>query len=86
MLHRLSFVLFGMLVSCTAFATGSIRCVSAAIPPWHPDPRPSKPNACARSCPATYLIPALSIDTEFSYSVQTVGHALNKCSHAVATV
>ncbi|MGH8490155.1 MAG: hypothetical protein ACREXS_15125, partial [Gammaproteobacteria bacterium] len=65
--HRLSFVLFGMLVSCTAFATGldpvRVGRYSALVP--GPSPEQVDPFA-------------LPIDTEFSYSAQTVGHALKQ--------
>ena len=54
--HRLSFVLFGMLISCTAFATGldpvRVGRYSAIVP--GPSPEQADPFA-------------LPIDTEFSY-------------------
>ena len=65
--HRLSFVLFGMLVSCTAFATGL-------------DPvRVGRYSALAPGPSLEQVDPfALPINTEFSYSAQTVGHALKQ--------
>ena len=65
--HRLSFVLFGMLISCTACATGldpvRVGRYSAIVP--GPSPEQVDPFA-------------LPINTEFSYTVQTVGHALKQ--------
>ncbi len=65
--HRLSFVLVGTLISCTALGGGldplRVGRYSAIVP--GPSPEQADPFA-------------LPIDTEFFYSVQTVGHALKQ--------
>ncbi|MGH8490768.1 MAG: hypothetical protein ACREXS_18380, partial [Gammaproteobacteria bacterium] len=65
--HRLSFVLFGMLVSCTAFATALDPVRVGRYSALVPGPLPEQVDPFA-----------LPINTEFSYSAQTVGHALKQ--------